>query len=108
MKWQAHDKQVLRANPRRGIVYEIQDFSENGSIKPKNEHQSRYFCEVGYTLYGVVLRIHIDDAGNITDEEREKLRKLFADNGLAPVITETHCIVSADLGHDQVVLHTHA
>ena len=98
MKWQAMDKRVLRENPRLGTVSEVQDFSQNGSIKPKNEHQSRYFSEVSYTLYGSVMTWHIDDLGDITDDERERLRKLLTEAELPLVVTETHCIITPDPG----------
>ena len=63
----------VRTTPERGVVNSIQDFSENWGIHPKREHQSKYFSDVGVTVYVSVLYIHIDDLKNISEEEREEL-----------------------------------
>ena len=74
--------------------------SQNGNIQPKREHVSRYFSEVGYTLYGMILTAHLDDFTNIGVTEREELRELLTRKGLPLQITESHLVISADLTHD--------
>ena len=60
-KLQDDDIRWVKLNPERGTVSDVEDFSENDHIKPKREHASRYFSEVGYTLFGMVMTGHLDD-----------------------------------------------
>ena len=99
-KLQSADIRYIKEHVDRGSCCDIEDFSQNGTIKPKREHVSRYFSEVGYTLYGMILTGHIDDFNNISHEEREDLRKLLTLKGLSLSITESHIVISADLTHD--------
>ena len=99
-KIQSEDIRFVKTHVTRGTCCDIEDFSQNGSIKPKREHVSRYFSEVGYTLYGMILTGHLDDFKNITEREREELRVLLMKKGLPLSITESHLVISADLTHD--------
>lgn len=103
-KLQEDDIKWVRTHPERGTVVDVEDFSENGHIQPKREHASRYFSEVGYTLYGMVLTGHLDDFKNIGDSEREELRQEFDRKRLPHAITETHMVISGDLTHDSAAV----
>ena len=99
-KLQSEDIRFVKTHVLRGNVCDVEDFSQNGSIKPKREHVSRYFSEVGYTLYGMILTGHLDDFKNISETEREELRNLLTEKRLPLSITESHIVISADLTHD--------
>ena len=105
-KLQGEDMRYIKTHPRRGFVCDVEDFSQNGNIKPKREHVSRYFSDVGYTLYGLILTGHLDDFKNITLTDREQLRDYLTKKGLPLCITESHLVISADLTHDAAaVMH---
>ena len=97
---QTTDIKYIKTHASSGICCDVEDFSQNGKIQPKREHLSRYFSEVGYTLYGMILTANIDDFTNISDVNREELRELLEAKGLPLSITESHIVVSADLTHD--------
>ena len=105
-KLQDDDIRYIKLNPERGVVSDVEDFSENDHIKPMREHASRYFSEVGYTLYGMVLTGHLDDFKNLEEDKREELRAHFQKKKLPLAITETHIVISGDLNHDPAaVMH---
>ena len=79
---------------------DIEDFSENWKVQLWKEHQSRYWVQIGVTLFGMVLFIHIDNVRDITQDERTKLKKLKSDNNLPPIVIISCIVVSADLTHD--------
>lgn len=58
-----------------------QDYSENYHHEAKKEYQSAYFVEIGSTVYGMVIRVHLADIGTEAD---------LAARGLAPVISDVH------------------
>ena len=60
------DIRFVRTHVQRGTCCDIEDFSQNGSIKPKREHVSRYFSEIGYTLYGMILTELLDRGHHIS------------------------------------------
>ena len=97
---QSTDIKYIKTHPSVGVAVDIEDFSQNGKIQPKREHVSRYFAEVGYTLYGMILTAHLDDFTNISHNKREELRALLVQKKLPLQITESHIVVSADLTHD--------
>lgn len=103
-KLQEDDIKWVRNHVERGTVVDVEDFSENGHIKPKREHASRYFSEVSYTLFGMVLTGHLDDFKNIGDREREELREQFDRKRLPHAITESHIAISGDLTHDSAAV----
>jgi len=98
-KWQSAEALLLKTPPR-GVVGAVQDFSENLSIEPKREHQSRHYAQVSVTLCGTMFYINVDDAKHIDEAERNRLKKHFADHDKPPVFKEFHCVVSPDLHHD--------
>lgn len=105
-KLQDDDIRWVKENPIRGVVSDVEDFSENDHIQPKREHATRYFTEVGYTLYGMILTGHIDDFRNIADEHRAELKELFEKRAIPHSITESHIVISGDLTHDAAaVMH---
>lgn len=105
-KLQDDDIRFIKNNPVRGVVSDVEDFSENDAIQPKREHASRYFSEVGYTLFGMVLTGHLDDFKNIREAEREELRDQLEKKRLPLAVTESHIIISGDLTHDSAaVMH---
>jgi hypothetical protein len=77
------------------------DASEAHKHQLRREHQSAYFNQVSSNLWVVVLRFHLDDVGNITEAEREKLRAHFAKHKLQPIIRETHFYLTNDKEKDQ-------
>ena len=97
---QTTDIKHIKTHPTLHVVCDVEDFSQNGNIQPKREHVSRYFSEVGYTLYGMILTAHLDDFTNIANAEREELRELLTRKGLPLSITESHIVISSDLNHD--------
>lgn len=78
-KWQDDETNFLKGHVMRGTTFEIQDFGENYHIERKREHQTFYFCEIGVTLYGCMLRMRVED---LSDEylgpgEKTKLLQFF-------------------------------
>ena len=100
-KWCDEEWQNLKVTFKRGEVVLVMDASEAHSHQLRREHQSAYFNQVTSNLWVVVLRFHLDDIGNISDEEKEKLRQHFADKGVQPIIRETHFYLTADKDKDQ-------
>lgn len=102
-KWQDDETSHLKSHVARGTTFEIQDFGENYHIERKREHQTFYFCEIGVTLYGCMLRVHVED---ICDDyfggpsEKAKLLEFFQQLQKPPIILIAHIIVSEDLSHD--------
>ena len=103
---QTTDIKYIKTHVDRGVCCDVEDFSQNGTIQPKREHVSRYFSEVGYTLYGMILTAHIDDLTNIAAAQQEELHELLTRKNMPLAITESHLVVSADLTHDAcAVMH---
>jgi hypothetical protein len=65
----------------RGTFVSTQDYSENYHHEAKKEYQSAYFVEIGSTVYGMAIRVHLADIGTEAD---------LAARGLAPVISDVH------------------
>ena len=109
------DKGVIAArktqadHPKKSFS-STQDFSENGSLKPKYEHQGRYFKEIGCTLFGIVVEVNVCDMrdeffeGVVNEkngaETKAALLEMYLKENLPPVCTFTVLIVSSDLVHD--------
>lgn len=101
-KWQDDETRYLKTHLACGTTFEIQDFGENYHIERKREHQSFYFCEVGVTLYGCMLRIRVEDLSEdyLGTGEKEKLIDFYRALSKPPIILIGHIIVSEDLSHD--------
>ena len=87
----------------RGSCVAVLDFAENYAHEPRYEHQSKYFCQTQSTILPVVLRFRIEDVASspsFTEERRKELLDFCAAEGIPPVITETHYVVSNDMQHD--------
>jgi hypothetical protein len=83
----------LKYNFPRGTFWSVQDFSENGNLPPRKEHQSRYYPEISYTLYGCVVRMHILDLkpeifGGVAEQKR--LLEFMAKEGVKPIVSFSH------------------
>ena len=52
----------------------------------------------------MICSIHIDDLRNITEQQRDDLRKCLTANNLPLTVTESHIVVSADLTHDSAAV----
>jgi len=110
-KWQDDEAHYLKTHVTRGTTFEIEDFAENYHIERKREHQSFYFCEIGVTLFGCMLRICVED---LSDEylgagEKQKLLQLFQQLQKPPIVLIAHTVVSEDLSHDSAfVQHVNA
>ena len=98
-KWQSSEA-LLFKRPPRGVVGGVQDFSENLSMEPKREHQSRCHSQVSVTMCGAMFCMNVDDLKTVAETERTKLRQHFARHGKPAVVKELHVIVSPDLNHD--------
>ena len=84
----------------------ITDFSNSYGHKHKYEHMQQFWCEVSTSLLGAVMRIPID---NLKDSfmsvgEKERLKKLLKEQGLPPLVTITHVMVSPNPHHDTAVV----
>jgi hypothetical protein len=115
MKWQGQDIK-LKHVPMRGCLSSTQDFSEIGTCSPRYEHQSRYFCEVSYTLYGIVVTAWLQDLGDSVfagvggissgAEAEAKTLEMFRTEKKDALVNFTFFFVSPDLHHDPAfVLH---
>ena len=108
-KWQEEDISHLKSNFPRGTFWSVQDFSENGDLHPRLEHQSRYYSEISYTLYGAICRFWVDDLQDELfggAEKKEKLKEFLIAKGLRPIVQISHIVVSTDLNHDPAfVMH---
>lgn len=86
----------------RSTTFEIEDFGENYHIERKREHQTYYFCEIGVSLYGCMLRIRVEDLSDayLGPGEKQKLLQFFSELGKLPIVLIAHIIISEDLAHD--------
>lgn len=109
MKWQGEDLKLKRAEFPRGTFGSTQDFSQNGALTVKFEHMSKYFNEISYTLYGVVMTFDARDlhgsafegvGGLNGNDAKAKVLKMFEDAKQRPLVTMTMLVVSTDLQHD--------
>ena len=84
----------------------ITDFSNSYLHKHKYEHMQQFWCEVSTTLLGCVLRIPIDNLKDcfMPGEEKAKLKQLLEDEGLPPLVTITHVMISPNPHHDTSVV----
>ena len=55
-KWQAADWALVQKTFPPSTFVSVQDFSENLAIEVKMEHQSKYYAQVGVTLYAHTQR----------------------------------------------------
>lgn len=101
-KWQDDETRYLKSHISKGMTFEIEDFGENYHIERKREHQTYYFCEIGVTLYGCMLRMRVEDVSEeyLGVGEKERLLTFFEKIGKPPIILIAHTIVSEDLSHD--------
>ena len=109
MRWQGRDLAFKREHFPRGCISSTQDFSENGSLEPRREIQSRYYNEISYTLFGICCQLHLADlrdtvfdgiAGLPGQEAKALMIEMFDDERLPAVVTLTFVIISPDLHHD--------
>ena len=115
-KHQDSDWELQRTHFPRGTFVSTLDFSENYHHEAKKEYQSAYFVEIGSTVYGMVIRVHLEDIGTeaelrargmdpvVTDEERVSLQELFKRIGEPAILTISHIVMSSDLLHDAAMV----
>jgi hypothetical protein len=115
-KHQDDDWEQQRKNFPRGTFVSTQDFSENYHHQARKEFQSAYFVEIGSTVYGMVIRVHLADIGTeaeliargeepvITDAERAILEQMFKDLDEPAILTISHIVISSDLIHDEAMV----
>ena len=84
----------------------ITDFSNSYGHKHRYEHMQQFWCEVSTTLLGAVMRIPIDNLADsfMPSEEKERLKELLKEEGLPPLVTITHVMVSPNPHHDTAVV----
>ena len=89
-KWNDEAWQLLKKDLQPGNVALVMDASEAHKHELRREHQSAYFSQVTSTLWVAVLRIRVEDLGNITGEEQEELLSYFdnhaADHSRDPLL----------------------
>ena len=115
-KHQDRDWERQRTCFPRGTFVSTQDYSENYHHEAKKEYQSAYFVEIGSTVYGMVIRVHLADIGTeaelaargmdpvVTDAERVQLEALFEQLGEPAILTISHIVMSSDLLHDAAMV----
>ena len=100
-KWNDEAWQLLKKELQPGNVALVMDASEAHKHQLRREHQSAYFAQVTSMLWVVVLRIRVEDLGNISEEERAKLLNHFETLEMPPIIRETHFYITGDKDKDQ-------
>jgi hypothetical protein len=100
-QWNDESWQLLKPSIECGEVALVMDASEAHKHEVRREHQSAYFAQVTSTLWVVVLRVRVEDLGNINEEERAKLLNHFQSLNVPPVIRESHFYITADKDKDQ-------
>ena len=76
------------------------DFSENGILAPKEEHQSKYFSQVGYTLLLICAYFWIDDCKHLSEQEKAQ-QKAKCDKANVPhILRMSFVFISDDMVHD--------
>ena len=112
-KHQDSDWECQRNHFPRGTFVSTQDYSENYHHFAKKEYQSAYFVEIGSTVYGMVVRVHLEDIATeaemrdrdeqpvVTDAHREELMQLFSTLGKPAILTISLIVMSSDLVHDE-------
>ena len=105
MKWQAADWHYVQENLPRKYFASVQDFSENLALEVAMEHQSKYYTQVGVTLYGAVLLFNIEDVQDSFIERAgwgsgAAIIDHFNCHHLPHIIYVTVCVVSDDLKHN--------
>ena len=80
----------------------VTDFSNSYLHKHKYEHMQQFWCEVSTSLLGCVMRIPIDNLKDsyMSATEKVKLKKLLLAEGLPPLVTITHVLVTPNPHHD--------
>jgi hypothetical protein len=94
--------EVLKNSFPRGSFLSKIDFSENGPLNPKFEFQSKYFNSDSYTLFPVVLWLHVADlkADFFVDPgDKARILSWFASKNRRAVIMVTIGIISSDPTH---------
>ena len=115
-KHQDRDWENQRRYFPRGTFVSTQDYSENYHHQAKKEHQSAYFVEIGSTVYGMVIRVHLSDIGTedelkargvepvVSDAQRVEINDLFEELGEPAIVTISHIVCSSDLVHDEAMV----
>ena len=109
MKYMNANKAHTRRKFDQGHVHIICDYSMNGTLgRLKKEHASRFFQAYGYSLFGMVVDARVEDRLDLNETEKNRLIALLEEHhpGQPHVITEMHCILTADNLHDSsAVIH---
>jgi hypothetical protein len=87
----------LQHNFRRGEVVLVMDAAEAKKHERRRQHQSAYFQHVSSHIWVVVIYLHVEDLGNISNEEKQKLLDFFHGLGKRPVVRETHFFITQDV-----------
>ena len=84
----------------------ITDFSNSYGHKHKYEHMQQFWCEVSTTLLGAVMRVRVDNLKDtfMSAGEKAKSKAMLKGQGLPPLITITHAMVSPNPHHDTSVV----
>ena len=97
----------MQENLPRKYFASVQDFSENLALEVAMEHliQSKYYTQVGVTLYGAVLLFNIEDVQDSFIERagwgsRAAIIDHFNCRHLPHIIYVTMCVVSDDLKYN--------
>ena len=98
-RWQQKDSKDCDFPPS-GCLSIKRDFAQNYSFQKPEELQQTYFAPLQMTLEGFAVAYRVEDATDISDEEKKRLLSEFAAANETPCITEFICVVSPDLSHD--------
>jgi hypothetical protein len=102
LKCQARDWHLTQTHFPRKTMASVQDFSENLTIEVKLEHQSKYYSQLGVTLYGKVCFFHVEDVRDtyMSEQEKKEFIEMCDKEGLSHIIAVTMVAVSDDLRHN--------
>ena len=80
----------------------VTNFSNSYLHKHKYGHMQQFWCEVSTSLLGCVMRTPIDNLKDsyMSATEKVKLKKLLLAEGLPPLVTITHVLVTPNPHHD--------
>ena len=80
----------------------VTDFSNSYLHKCKYELMQRFWSEISTTLLGCVMRIPIDNLKDsyMPADEKLKLKALLKAQGLPPLVTITHVLITPNQHHD--------
>ena len=81
---------------QRGEAVGVMNAAEAHKHERRRQHQSAYFQQLSSHIWVVVIYLHVEDLGNISEEEKNKLLLFFEGKGKRAVVRETHFFITQD------------